>query len=133
MEVEMKKSNKQTFIQIPYASFIEMIRYKAERIGIQVIDREESYTSKSSFLNHDPIPTFGEDNYPNFSGYRSSRAFYKIKGSKVLIHADVNGAFNIVRKYIKDAFEGLERKQFLQAPKKIIIMEKKHAKLKASA
>ncbi|WP_312476326.1 zinc ribbon domain-containing protein, partial [Neobacillus sp.] len=131
MEVKMKKSDKQTFIQIPYATFIEMIRYKAERNGIQVIDREESYTSKSSFLDHDPIPTFGEENHPNFSGYRSSRAFYRIKGSKVLIHADVNGALNIVRKYVKDAFEGLERKQFLQAPKKINII--RNAKLKASA
>ena len=59
MNVNLKKSDKQTFIQIPYATFIEMIRYKAERIGIQVIVREESYTSKSSFLNNDPIPTFG--------------------------------------------------------------------------
>ncbi|MFZ7942236.1 zinc ribbon domain-containing protein [Neobacillus sp. 19] len=41
------------FNKIPYATFIEMIRYKAERQGIQVIDREESYTSKSSFLNLD--------------------------------------------------------------------------------
>ncbi|WP_190284802.1 RNA-guided endonuclease InsQ/TnpB family protein [Bacillus sp. S3] len=129
---EMKKSDKQTFIQIPYATFIEMIRFKAERQGIQVIDREESYTSKSSFLDQDPIPTFGDEIHPNFSGYRCSRAFYKIKGSKVLIHADVNGAFNIVRKHVKDAFEGLERKHFLQAPKKIIIMRKK-AKLKALA
>jgi hypothetical protein len=60
-------------------------------------------------------------------------AFYKIKGTKVLIHADVNGAFNIVRKHVKDAFEGLERKQFLQAPQKIIIMKNRHARLKASA
>ncbi|WP_190284893.1 RNA-guided endonuclease InsQ/TnpB family protein [Bacillus sp. S3] len=133
LEVEMKKSNKQTFIQIPHATFIEMIRYKAERQGIQVIDREESYTSKSSFLDNDPIPTFGDGTDTEFSGYRCSRAFYKIKGSKVIIHADVNGAFNIVRKYVKDAFKGLERKQFLQAPKKINIMEKKHAKLKAAA
>ncbi|WP_066306900.1 RNA-guided endonuclease TnpB family protein [Bacillus sp. FJAT-29814] len=132
-EVEMKKSDKQTFIQIPYATFIEMIRYKAERKGIQVIDREESYTSKSSFLDNDAIPTYGDDTHPYFSGYRCSRAFYKIKGSNVLIHADVNGAFNIVRKHVKQAFEGLERKQFLQAPKKIIIMEKKHEKLKAAA
>jgi putative transposase len=133
VEVDMRKVNKQTFIQIPYATFIEMIRYKAERKGVQVIDREESYTSKSSFLNNDPIPTFGEEHQKNFSGYRSTRAFYKIKGSKILIHADVNGAFNIVRKHVKDAFEGLEKKQFLQAPKKIIIMKNSHAKLKASA
>jgi putative transposase len=110
-----------------------MIRYKAERKGVQVIDREESYTSKASFLNHDPIPTFGEEHQTIFSGYRSTRAFYKIKGSKVLIHADVNGAFNIVRKHVKNAFEGLERNQFLQAPQKIIIMKNRHAKLKASA
>jgi putative transposase len=133
LEVDMRKANKQTFIQIPYATFIEMIRYKAERKGVQVIDREESYTSKSSFLNHDPIPTFGEEHQTIFSGYRSTRAFYKIKDSKVLIHADVNGAFNIVRKHLKNAFGGLERKQFLQAPQKIIILKSKHAKLKASA
>ncbi|MDR7078528.1 putative transposase [Neobacillus niacini] len=133
LEVDMQKANKQTFIQIPYATFIEMIRYKAERKGVQVIDREESFTSKSSFLNHDPIPTFGEEHQTIFSGYRSTRAFYKIKGSKVLIHADVNGAFNIVRKHVKNAFEGLERKHFLQAPQKIIIMKNRHAKLKASA
>ncbi|TDL71200.1 transposase [Rhodococcus qingshengii] len=133
LEVDMQKANKQTFIQIPYSTFIEMIRYKAERKGIQVIDREESYTSKSSFLNHDPIPTFGEEHQTIFSGYRSTRAFYKVKGSKVLIHADVNGAFNIVRKHVKSAFEGLERKQFLQSPQKIIIIKSTHAKLKASA
>ncbi|WP_051633536.1 RNA-guided endonuclease InsQ/TnpB family protein [Bacillus sp. UNC41MFS5] len=133
MEVDMQKTSKQTFIQIPYATFIGMVRYKAERNGIQVIVREESYTSKSSFLNHDPIPTYGEDHQTNFNGYRSSRAFYKIKGSKILIHADVNGAFNIVRKHTKDVFEGLERKQFLQSPRKIIIMKNPKAKLKASA
>jgi IS605 OrfB family transposase len=132
LEVDMQKANKQTFIQIPHSTFIEMIRYKAERKGVQVIDREESFTSKSSFLNHDPIPTFGEEHQTIFSGYRSTRAFYKIKGSKVLIHADVNGAFNIVRKHVKNAFEGLERKQFLQSPQKIII-NSTHAKLKASA
>jgi putative transposase len=42
MEVDMQKTSKQTFIQIPSATIIEMIRYKAERQGIQVIDREES-------------------------------------------------------------------------------------------
>jgi len=134
MKVEMKKADKQTFIQIPYTTFIEMIRYKAERKGIQVIDREESYTSKSSFLNHDPIPTYGEEHKTNFSGYRFSRAFYKMKGSKILIHADVNGAFNIVRKHVGNAFEGMHGKQFLQSPRKIIINpNSKKAKLKASA
>ncbi|QIZ06554.1 IS200/IS605 family element transposase accessory protein TnpB [Priestia megaterium] len=42
MEVDMPKTTKQAFIQIPSATFIEMSRYKAERHGIQVIVREES-------------------------------------------------------------------------------------------
>ncbi|MDF2854933.1 MAG: transposase [Neobacillus sp.] len=134
MDVGLNKEDKQTFIQIPYATFIEMIKYKAEGLGIQVIDREESYTSKSSFLNNDPIPTYGEEHQSTFSGYRCTRAFYKLKGSKIRIHADVNGALNIVRKHKKDAFEGLGRASFLQAPKKIaIIKNKKKVKLKASA
>ncbi|WHY88661.1 transposase [Neobacillus novalis] len=132
--VNMRKSTKQTFIQIPYTTFIDMIRYKAERKGIQVIIREESYTSKSCFLTKDPIPTFGEEHQTTFSGQRVKRAFYKITGSNIQIHADVNGAFNIVRKHVGGAFEGLDRKQFLQSPKKIIIVKsKKKAKLKASA
>jgi putative transposase len=134
VDVKMKKSAKQTFIQIPYTTFIGMIRYKAERKGIQVIDREESYTSKASFLANDPIPTFGEEHQRTFSGQRVKRAFYKLSGSKIQLHADVNGALNIVRKYVLDAFEGLERKHFLQAPKKIILVKsKRKAKLKASA
>ncbi|MCM3724239.1 hypothetical protein M3226_00790 [Neobacillus cucumis] len=84
-------------------------------------------------MDNDPIPTYGDENDPNFNGYRSCMVSYKIKGSKVVIHADVNGAFNIDRKHVKGAFDGLERKQFLQSPMKIIIMKKTHAKLKASA
>jgi putative transposase len=134
LNVEMKKSDKQNFIQIPYSTFIEMVRYKAERLGIQVIVREESYTSKSSFLNGDEIPTYGEKCSVTFSGYRKTRAFYKIKGEKTLIHADVNGAFNIVRKHVPTAFDGLERKYFLQSPRKIVVIKpNKNAKLKASA
>lgn len=44
----------------------------------------------------------------------------------------MNGAFNIVRKHVPAAFDGLDRKHFLQSPKKIIIVKGK-AKLKASA
>jgi hypothetical protein len=46
----------------------------------------------------------------------------------------VFGAFNIVRKFVLDAFKGLERKHFLQAPQKIILVKsKRKARLKASA
>ena len=50
-EVELGRVNNQHFVQIPHARFIEMLHYKAERAGIQVVVQEESYTSKASFLD----------------------------------------------------------------------------------
>ena len=38
---------------LPHNKFIEMVRYKAEEYGIQVIVREESYTSKASAIDFD--------------------------------------------------------------------------------
>jgi putative transposase len=45
-EVELGRVNNQHFVQLPHARFIEMLRYKAELAGIQVIVQEESYTSR---------------------------------------------------------------------------------------
>ena len=128
MDVGLKKADKQTFIQIPYATFIEMIRYKAERLGIQVIDREESYTSKSSFLNNDPIPTYGEEHQTiNFSGYRCTRAFYKLKGVEDSNSRRCEWSLNIVRKHVKKLLKDLKENNFLR-PKKILHHIKKIAK-----
>ena len=38
---------------IPHQRFIEMIQYKAETVGINVILTEESYTSGTSFLDNE--------------------------------------------------------------------------------
>ena len=124
-EVDMKKSDKQTFIGIPFSTFIEMVRYKAERVGIQVVVREESYTSKSSFLHLDPLPVYGEKHETTFSGYRETRAFYKIKGTKQRIHADVNGAFNIIRKHVEGAFKSRDSRAILLSPKKLQLVTQK--------
>ena len=56
MNVEMRKSDKQNFIQIPYTTFIDMIRYKAERRRVQVIVRKKvrdlnpTFSIKTLFL-----------------------------------------------------------------------------------
>ena len=55
-EANMGKKNNQKFVQIPHARFIDLLTYKAKLVGIQVILQEESYTSKASFLDLDPIP-----------------------------------------------------------------------------
>src|SRR6266566_2464552 len=106
-EVKMGKKNTQQFVQIPHARFIEMLRYKGALVGIQVITHEESYTSKASFLDLDPIPTYDASRQepPTFSGRRSGRWYYA-SGKRVL-HSDVNGSYNILRKVAPTAFDGL--------------------------
>ncbi|MDJ0745917.1 MAG: hypothetical protein QNJ32_21490, partial [Xenococcaceae cyanobacterium MO_167.B27] len=101
---------------IPHARFIEMLSYKGAMKGIKVITSEESYTSRASFLNLDFIPSYGDDNAREikFSGYRSSRGTYKIKGEKIRINADVNGSYNILRKAMKCGLGGFPHEQLHQ-------------------
>lgn len=99
------KVNNQNFVQIPYNKLIDLLTYKLEAVGIEVIVNEESYTSKASFLDWDSIPTYDPESTekPKFSGKRVQRAWYRAADG-TLIHADVNGAYNIGRKVIPTAF-----------------------------
>ncbi len=103
--IRIGKINNQKFVSIPHAKLIEQIQYKAEEYGIQVIVREESYTSKASALDLDPVPTYNPISlqYHQFSGRRVKRGLYKTKAGHFL-NADVNGALNILRKEIGDSF-----------------------------
>jgi putative transposase len=110
-EVNNGKTNNQNFVSIPHARFIEMLIYKGEMKGIEVITTEESYTSRASFLNLDLIPNYSDAPAKEikFSGYRETRGIYKLKGQKTRINADVNGSYNILRKVIPTAFsQGIE-------------------------
>ena len=109
--INLGKRNNQNFVNIPYKKIIDQIIYKCQMKGIEVIVREESYTSKASFLDYDYIPTINEDDeVKDFSGKRVKRGLYRTnKGKK--INADVNGAYNIMAKeylnYIKTKREEL--------------------------
>jgi hypothetical protein len=94
------------FVQIPHARFIEMLMYKGALVGIQVIPHEESYTSQASFLDLDPLPAYdpSREESLTFSGRRSGR-WYSASGKRVL-HADVNGSYNILRKVAPTALDG---------------------------
>jgi putative transposase len=106
-ETGMGKRNNQNFVSIPHARFVDMLTYKAALVGIQVEVREESYTSKASFLDLDPIPDYkpGDETKPVFSGKRIGRRnrLYRAKDGRIIC-ADVNGAYNILRKSRPDAF-----------------------------
>ena len=78
---------------------LEKIKYKAAAEGIDVVFTEESYTSKSSFFDRDPLPAYG-DVEPEFSGKRKYRGLYVASGFAV--NADVNGSLNIGRKVIPE-------------------------------
>lgn len=110
-DASMSKSSNQGFVSIPHSRLIEMIQYKCEREGINIIIQEESYTSKACFLTLDHIPKYkkGETNSTEFGGYRESRGMYKVRGEKIRINADVNGSLNILRKAVPNAFaDGIE-------------------------
>ena len=93
-EVNLKSQTNQNFTQIPFAKFIQMIQYKAEEKCIAVILTEESYTSGTSFIdNEEPIKEF----------YNKSRRKYRgmFKSDKgILINADLNGAYQIMKKVV---------------------------------
>ena len=104
-EVNLGKRNNQNFVSIPHARFIDMLIYKAEWVGIQVNVTEESYTSKASFLDGDSLPVYDASRQETtvFSGRRLKRGLYQAASGRRL-NADVNGAYNILRTALPDAF-----------------------------
>ena len=110
-EVTLGKKTNQTFTQIPFTTFIFQLTYKCLARGIEVVEQEESYTSKASFVDQDEIPTYGEsDKKPAFSGKRVSRELYRTKNG-FLLNADVNGSYNILVKCLLALGKSLDREK----------------------
>ncbi len=103
-DINLGKQTNQKFVSIPHSRLIEMLEYKAFLVGIKIIVQEESYTSRANFLGLDPIPVYGKiETEPVFTGTRIQRGLYKTSTGQ-LINSDVNGAYNILRKAIPNAF-----------------------------
>jgi len=95
--INIGKRNNQNFVSIPFDTLIEQIKYKAEEIGINIKITEESYTSKCSALDLEPIKK-----HKKYLGKRVKRGLFKT--SKGLhLNADMNGSLNIIRKEVCDA------------------------------
>lgn len=109
-EAELGRINNQHFVQLPHARFIGMLEYKAKLAGVRFLLQEEGYTSKASFLDGDPMPTYDpkRKEVPSFSGKRLERGLYQAKDGRTL-NADVNGSYNILCKALPTAFaNGIE-------------------------
>ena len=99
-EINLGKVNNQNFVQIPFNQLIERLRYKALLAGMNFMTVEESYTSKTSFLDRETLHHY-KNNQPKkgytFLGQRFKRSLFRSQLGYI-IHADVNASFNIVRK-----------------------------------
>ena len=92
--INIGRVNNQNFVCIPYYKLLNMLTYKCELHGISLTVTEESYTSKCSFLDSEPLCK-----HDSYCGRRIHRGLFKSSSGK-LINADVNGALNILRKVI---------------------------------
>lgn len=98
----MGKRNNQNFIGILHKIMIDMIQYKANLLGISVIRTNESYTSQTSSLDNEK-PCWENGNKSRQKQGKSpinrriQRGLFKANDGS-LINADINGAFQIIRK-----------------------------------
>jgi putative transposase len=120
----------QNFTNIPHGRFIQQLEYKAKLVGIKVKITTESYRSKCSFLDFEPIKKHEQylagltqnrtkvgvihelplGNNQGFSyilrksylGKRVKRGLFKSQSGKHY-SADLNGSLNILRKVVGDS------------------------------
>ena len=94
--IKRNKKHMKYFVTMPYVTLINQIKYKAKKVGIKVVMINESYTSGCSCI---------DDYIISKKCYNKKRR--KKRGNFVTnngfnINADVNGAYNILRKYLKN-------------------------------
>lgn len=120
-ETNLGSINNQNFVNIPMGELKNKLEYLCKWHGINLIIQEESYTSKSSFLDNDYLPVYNtqkQEKY-KFSGKRIKRGLYKSK-TGILINADINGSLNILRKTNKYSFD-LKYTEYL-SPKRLKVV-----------
>lgn len=96
----MGAKQNQIFSHYAFRQFKEKLETKCTLHDIELIIQEESYTSKSSFLDNDILPVYQENSKHEkyeFKGQRIKRGLYKTSDG-FLINDDVNAACNIIRK-----------------------------------
>ena len=98
-EINLGNQNNQNFVQIPFNRLINQLQYKLELNGIGIILQEESYTSKTSYFDNEPI-----SKQSTYKGKRIKRGLFRTSSGQ-LINADVNGSLNIYRKFINSLKE----------------------------
>lgn len=101
---KVRKGEQSKFCSNSFHKLLQDVRYKAELVGITVRFESEPFTSKCSFLDDEPIRR-----HQRYAGRRVSRGLFKTKNG-IIVNSDVNGAYNIIRKAVPNAFlaDGIE-------------------------
>ncbi|MDJ0692107.1 MAG: transposase [Xenococcaceae cyanobacterium MO_188.B32] len=108
---QMNKKVNQEFVTIPNAAIKDRVEQLAVQYGINFLTTEESYTSRSNFLNNDELPTFGEksERKHRFTGKRGKKIKGKLNNlgrggyltdDGIWLNSDCLGAANIIRKQV---------------------------------
>ena len=103
-KINIGKKNNQNFVQIPLLKLLKQIEYKAQLKGISFITIDEAYTSKCSYLDEESIK-----NHKKYAGKRITRGLFRTSNG-MIINADVNAAYNIMRKAFPNSIsvDGIE-------------------------
>ncbi|QWK20663.1 MAG: IS200/IS605 family accessory protein TnpB-related protein [Hydrogenobacter thermophilus] len=93
--IDLGRKTNQEFVSIPFRRLVELIKYKAQQYGIEVIEVDESYTSKTSpFADIFKVRETRDKRL--CQGERKGNTFKDNVLNKVF-HADLVGALNIMR------------------------------------
>ncbi|MEM1394994.1 MAG: transposase [Cyanobacteria bacterium P01_H01_bin.150] len=99
--VNLGKKNNYEVVSMPTARLIKRLEELSKEYGIRLHVISEEYTSKASFLDRDELHNLGEKPLTwKPSGKRINRDTYRTK-SGFPVHADINAAANILRRFFK--------------------------------
>ena len=85
--IQLGKQTNQNFVSIPFYKLLNLLKYKCKMIGINLVEQEESYTSKCDALAFEEVK-----HHDNYKGSRVKRGLFLSSLGKA-INADINGAF----------------------------------------
>jgi IS605 OrfB family transposase len=107
--LNLGKKNNRKFLLFPHEKLRNILSYLLPLYGITYIEQEESYTSKLSCINNEVWKySYGKkkptDSY-GVRGFKGITSLFKDKLSNIIFHSDINGAYNIIQKYLRCSIE----------------------------
>ena len=121
--VSLGKRQNQLFTFIPHAKLIDALRTKCARAGIEFIETEESYTSKTDHLAHEAMGPKPEGY--RWLGSRCTRGSFRSSMGYVL-QADVNGCIGLGRKVGGEEWLAVFRQKLGASPGTRLVPRKVH-------